>query len=86
MNRDYKRSIGGPPLIALAVAVSGVVGMLIVDHGPWNRPRVQIPDTVNFTSTDAAAQAVGATVTPTEPKSAVEPTAPGPKPAQPAIP
>jgi len=31
---------GGAPLkVAIAVAVLGVLGMLIVDHGPWNKPK-----------------------------------------------
>src|ERR1700732_3411938 len=31
-----------PVVAALAVAMFGVLAMLIVDHGPWNRP--QCPD------------------------------------------
>jgi hypothetical protein len=26
-------------MIALAIAIIGVLGMLIIDYGPWNRPR-----------------------------------------------
>jgi hypothetical protein len=86
MNRNLQQRFGGPLLVALTVAVFGILAMLIVDHGPWNRPQVQTTDTVSYGNTGAAAQAAGATVTPTEPKRALEPTAPGPKPAQPAIP
>jgi hypothetical protein len=87
MDQDHlKRKIGSPVAIALAVAVFGVLAMLIVDHGPWNRPHVQTAEMVNYTTTDAAAQAAGARVTPTEPKSQLQPIAPGPKPAQPANP
>jgi hypothetical protein len=63
-----------------------VLGMLIVDHGPWNRPKVQTAEVHMFTTTGEAARAVGATVTPTEPRSEVEPVAPGPKPAHPEQP
>ena len=81
-----KRTLARPVVIALAVATFGVLGMLIVDHGPWNRPRVQTAEIVNYTTTGAAARAVGATVTPTPPKLELEPVAPGPKPVQPANP
>lgn len=74
-----------PLAIALAVAVLGVLAMLVVDHGPWNKPIVRTAE-VDYSTTDAAARAVGAKVTPTLPKSALEPEAPGPKPAQPANP
>jgi hypothetical protein len=80
-----KRGLGSPVVVALAVAVFGVLAMLIVDHGPWNRPHVQTAE-VRYNTTGAAAQAVGATVTPTEPKPRLEPAAPGPKPAQPVNP
>jgi hypothetical protein len=81
-----KQTLPRPVVVALAVAVFGVMGMLIVDHGPWNRPKVQTAEIVNYTTTGDAAHAVGATVTPTAPKLEVEPVAPGPKPAQPANP
>ena len=63
----------------------GVVAMAVVDHGPWNKPNAQTAE-VNYSTTDAAARAVGAKVTPTLPKPALEPVAPGPKPAQPINP
>jgi hypothetical protein len=86
MNDSHpKRSMRGPVMIAAAVAVFGVIAMLVVDHGPWNRPHVQGAE-VDYTTTGAAARAVGATVTPTPPKPELEPVAPGPKPAQPANP
>jgi hypothetical protein len=87
MNQNHsKRRIRGPLLIAIAVAVFGVLAMLIVDHGPWRRPHLQAAEMANYSTTGAAAQSAGATVTPTSPKSSLEPIAPGPKPAQPAIP
>jgi hypothetical protein len=81
-----ERTFPRPLMVALAVAIFGMLGMLIVDHGPWNRPKVQTAEIVNYTTTGAAARAVGATVTPTAPKLEVEPVAPGPKPAEPANP
>jgi hypothetical protein len=75
-----------PVMAAMAVATFGVLAMLIVDHGPWNRPQVQTAEVANYKTTGEAARAVGATVTPTAPKPALEPNAPGPKPAQPANP
>ena len=77
------RRIHGPLAVAMAVAVFGIVAMLLVDHGPWNKPHLRTA-LVNYRTTSAAAQAAGARVTPTAPKPAIEPEAPGPKPAQPA--
>jgi hypothetical protein len=84
MSRNWKPGIGSPVVIAVAVAVLGILAMLIVDHGPWSRPQIQTAEMANYTTTGAAAQAAGATVTPTEPKPQIEPIAPGPKPVHPA--
>lgn len=72
----------GPLMVAIAVAVFGVLAMLIVDHGPWSRPLVQTAEVATYKTTGEAARAVGASVTPTAPKAAIEPVVPGPK-AQP---
>jgi len=78
---------GGTPLaIAIAVAILGVLGMLIVDHGPWNKPHVKTAAVSNSTTTGDAARDAGATVIQTEPKRRLEPDAPGPKPVHPANP
>lgn len=83
-SKIHSRPTGGRPVvIATAVAVFGILAMLLVDHGPWNRPTVA---GTNYATTGAAAEAVGATVTPTPPKPVLEPASPGPKPAQPANP
>jgi hypothetical protein len=76
----------GPVVVASAVAILGLLGMLIVDHGPWNRPKVRTAEVPNYTTTGEAARAAGAAVTPTGPGARIEPTAPGPKPAEPANP
>jgi len=81
-----KWSRRSPLMVAIAVAVFGVLAMLIVDHGPWSRPHVQTAEVATYKTTGEAARAVGATVTPTEPKSAIEPTPPEGKPAQPQNP
>jgi hypothetical protein len=75
-----------PATVAAGVAIVGVLAMLLVDHGPWNRPQVQPAQVANYQTTGDAAHAVGAQVTPTEHKADIEPTPPGPKPAQPADP
>jgi hypothetical protein len=75
--------IHGPLAVAMAVAAFGIGAMLLVDHGPWNKPHLRTA-LVNYGTTSAAARAAGARVTPTLPKPAIEPAAPGPKPAQPA--
>ena len=76
-----------PVAIAAAVALIGLaLLLLLVDHGPWTRPVVKAPAAIPHSDTAAAAQAAGATVTPADPKPAIEPVAPGPKPVQPAAP
>jgi hypothetical protein len=75
----------GPIIIASAIAIVGLLAMLIIDHGPWARPKVQGPGEVK-SITDAAAKAAGATVAATQPQSPLEPPTPGPKLAAPAIP
>ena len=85
--RSVKQQLSkrAPLVIASAVAVLGVLAMAVVDHGPWSRPNVRTAE-INYSTTDAAARAAGAKVTPTPPKLALEPVAPGPKPAQPVNP
>ncbi|WP_420965181.1 hypothetical protein [Bradyrhizobium sp. B120] len=73
-------------MIAALVAILGVLGMLMVDHGPWSKPKVQLAASANYSTTGEAARAAGAKVIPTEPKTPIEPDPPGPKPAQPANP
>jgi hypothetical protein len=69
----------GPLMVAIAVAVFGPLAMLVVDHGPWSRPQVQTAEVATYKTTGEAAHTVGATVTPTAPKAAIEPDPPGPK-------
>jgi hypothetical protein len=52
------------PIIALAIAVVGVVTLLLVDHGPWNRPAI-----VAASAIAKAEQKAGVTVVPTVPPS-----------------
>jgi hypothetical protein len=79
-----KRDAELPVVIALAVAFFGLLAMLIVDHGPWSRPKVQSAEVANYSTTGDAARAAGAKVTPTAPKPEIEPEMPGPKPVQPS--
>lgn len=84
-NRSSRRG-GGPLKVAIAVAALGVLGILIVDHGPWNKLKVQPAFMASYSSTGEAARAVGAKVMPTEPKLQVEPEPPVPKPIHPVNP
>ena len=83
---DRERTLSHPALLALAIALLGVLTMLMVDFGPWSHPQLQTAEVANYKTTGEAARAVGATVVPTEPEPALEPEAPGPKPLQPASP
>lgn len=80
------RSGGVPLKVAISVAVFGVLGMLIVDHGPWNKPKAQPAFMASYSSTGEAARAAGAKVMPTEPRLQVEPEPPMPKPVHPVNP
>lgn len=85
--RDRPGRSGGAPLkVAIAVAVLGVLGMLIVDHGPWNKPKMQPAFMASYSSTGEAVRAAGAEVIPTEPKLQVEPEPPVPRPVHPVNP
>ena len=81
----FERGARSPVAYAVAVAVFGLLSMLIVDHGPWSRPHAQTAE-AHYATTSAAARASGAKVTPTMPKPGLEPVVPGPKPVQPANP
>ena len=87
---DRSSRRGGAPLkVAIAVAALGVLGILIVlivDHGPWNKPKVQPAFMASYSSTGEAARAAGAKVMPTEPRLQVEPEPPMPKPIHPVNP
>jgi hypothetical protein len=80
------RTGGAPLIVSIAIAVLGVLSMLLVDHGPWSKPKVQNPVVANYSTTGEAARAAGAQVTPTEPKLEVEPEPPVPKPVHPVNP
>ena len=86
MENHASRRGGVPLAVAFAIAILGVLGMLIVDHGPWNKPRVHTVEMANYGTTGEAARAAGATVMPTEPTPQLEPDAAGPKPVHPANP
>lgn len=75
-------TIRSPLGVAMAVAVFSVSALLVVDHGPWNKPHLRTA-LINYGTTSAAAQAAGARILPTEPKSPLEPDPSGPKPVAP---
>ncbi|MCP3476974.1 hypothetical protein NLM33_43230 [Bradyrhizobium sp. CCGUVB1N3] len=68
-----------PGVIALIVAGVTIAAMLLVDHGPWSRAKVQPAHVAMYHTTGEAARAAGATVLPTDPRSRIEPARPGPE-------
>ncbi|MGD0850768.1 hypothetical protein [Bradyrhizobium sp.] len=86
MDKNQPKRSRVPVMVALAVAIFGMLAMLVVDHGPWSRAHAQAADVANYHTTGAAARAAGVQIAPTDPKPELEPVAPGPKPAQPASP
>jgi hypothetical protein len=83
---DHAKRNGVQPVrVALAVAIFGILAMLVVDHGPWSRPHVQTAEIANHQTTSEAARAAGADVAPTAPKR-LEPELPVPKQVEPPNP
>ena len=42
MVSDHAKHNGVRPVwVALAVAIFGILAMLLIDHGPWTRPHAQ---------------------------------------------
>jgi hypothetical protein len=87
MTSDHAKQDGVRPVwVALAIAIFGLVAMLLVDHGPWTRPQAQSAHVAYFHTTGEAARAAGAAVVPTAPKPALEPESMVPKQAEPPNP
>lgn len=85
MVHDHAKRTGvHPVLVALAVAVLGMLAMLVVDHGPWSGRHVQTAEMAKHQTTGEAASAAGAGVQPTEPRRGVEPEPQVPKQVEPA--
>ena len=82
-NEHSQRQGGTPLVVTSAVAAFGVLAMFVVDHGPWNKPKMKPTEMATYSTTGEAARAAGATITPTEPKLATEPSPAGPKPVNP---
>ena len=81
MTESHAKQVGARPVwIALAIAIFGVLAMLIVDA------HVQTAEVASHQTTGQAARSAGAAVEPTAPRPALEPEAPTPKPVQPANP
>ncbi|MBV9560748.1 MAG: hypothetical protein JOY90_09875 [Bradyrhizobium sp.] len=80
--------VNRPLIAAIALCISlvcaGVLVMGIRDR--WHQPEIKSAEQAQTTTTGRAARSVGATVSETDPKLAVEPTPAGPKQAQPANP
>jgi hypothetical protein len=68
-----------PGVIALIIAGLTVAAMLLVDHGPWSRAKLQPAHVAMYRTTGEAARAAGALVLPTQPKSPIEPESPTPR-------
>jgi hypothetical protein len=68
MTRNNTQPSFIPMTIAIAVAVTGLVTLLLIDHGLWNTLNIKNETIIQYGSAAAAAAAVGAVVTPTAPK------------------
>jgi hypothetical protein len=84
---DHAKREGVKPVyVALAIAIVGLLALLIGDHGPWNRAHVQPAHLAYHKTTGEAARAAGADIAPTTPQSALEPEPLVPKPIEPVNP
>ena len=63
-------------MIALVIAVVGLVALLLVDHGPWNRSSAGNATMIEVGKTAGVAAAAGAIVTDTTMQSAPAASAP----------
>lgn len=80
ISEDHAKRTGAKPAyVALAIAIFGLLAMLLVDHGPWARPQLQTAEVATYHTTGEAARAAGADVAPTRPDAAIEPQPPVPK-------
>ena len=88
MISDQARRDGVRPVwVALAVAIFGILAMLVVDHGPWAHPHVQTAQlATHYQTTGEAARAAGAAVAPTKPRDSIEPDPSMPKQVEPPNP
>ena len=85
MIQDHAKRRGGhPAFVAIAVAIVGILAMLIVDHGPWSRRHVQTAEMARHQTTGEAARSAGAGVQPTEPRRGIEPEPQLPKQVEPS--
>ncbi len=76
----------GLALTSLAIAFVCAAVLFVQVRDRWNSPEVKTAAEAQYTTTGQAARQAGARISQSEPKSAVEPDPPGPKPAQPAQP
>ena len=76
----------GLALTSLAIALACAVVLFMQVRDRWNSPEVKTAAEAQYTTTGQAARQAGARISQSEPKPAVEPDPPGPKPAQPANP
>ncbi len=82
-----KREGVQPVWVALAIAVFGILAMLVVDHGPWARPHFRTAQlATHHQTTEQSAQSAGAVVAPTKPRDQVEPDPSLPKQVEPPNP
>jgi hypothetical protein len=86
LKRTESRRGGIPLVVAIIIAVLGVLSLLIVDHGPWNKPKMQPAAFAHYSTTGEATRAAGAQIVATEPRLQVEPDPAGPKPVYPVNP
>jgi hypothetical protein len=68
-------------IIATVVAATGLIGLLHVNHGLLNVPKVHNETMIQYGSAAAAAASAGATVTATAPPQELLVVVPAPKPA-----
>ena len=76
-----------PVWVALAIAMIGILAMLLVDHGPWAHPHVHTAQlATHHQTTEQSAHDAGAVIAPTKPRDAVEPDPSLPRQVEPANP
>jgi len=83
-HKDSNRIV--PATISLVIAIICAIILTVIIHDRWHEHELKSAAQAEHATTNSAANKAGAKLPPTDPKLSIEPTPPGPAPAQPSNP